>query len=154
MSTKKFGARSGLGFALTVATLAVPARAASGPIVSIESGKLKGVAETGATTIRIFRGVPFAAPPVADLRWREPQPVVPWSGIRQATKFAPRCMQQPLFSDMMFRSPAPSEDCLYLNVWTRPSSTGRTINCRYWYISMAAASWPVTVQRRDTTAQR
>ena len=95
-----------------------PGQAAGDPVVTVESGKLQGVTETGASPVQIFRGVPFAAPPVADLRWREPQPVVPWSGIRQATKFAPRCMQQPLFSDMMFRSPAPSEDCLYLNVWT------------------------------------
>jgi para-nitrobenzyl esterase len=104
--------------ALTLATFTVPASAADGPIVTIESGKLEGVAETGGTPIRIFRGIPFAAPPVADLRWREPRPVVPWSGVRQATQFGPRCMQQPLFPDMMFRSPAPSEDCLYLNVWT------------------------------------
>ncbi|MEA3059851.1 MAG: para-nitrobenzyl esterase, partial [Sphingomonadales bacterium] len=97
---------------------ASPRNAAGDPIVTVESGKLKGVAEIGASPIRIFRGVPFAAPPVANLRWREPQPVVPWSGIRQATEFGSRCMQQPLFSDMMFRSAAPSEDCLYLNVWT------------------------------------
>jgi para-nitrobenzyl esterase len=109
--------RLGLGIALASATLA-PVRAASNPIVTVESGKLKGVAGTGATPVQIFRGVPFAAPPVGDLRWREPQPVERWSGIRQATEFAPRCMQQPLYSDMMFRSPAPSEDCLYLNVWT------------------------------------
>ncbi|MFL6724901.1 MAG: carboxylesterase family protein [Sphingomicrobium sp.] len=88
------------------------------PIVTIESGKLKGASETGAAPIRIFRGIPFAAPPVADLRWREPQPVAPWFGIRRATEFGSRCMQQPIFSDMMFRSAAPSEDCLYLNVWT------------------------------------
>jgi para-nitrobenzyl esterase len=110
--------RLGLGFALASTTFAAPVKAASGPIVTIESGKLKGVVETGASPIRIFHGVPFAAPPVADLRWREPQPVAPWSGVRQAMEFAPRCMQQPLYSDMMFRSPAPSEDCLYLNVWT------------------------------------
>ena len=103
--------------------LAVPRDAAGGPIVTVESGKLKGVAETGASPIRIFRGVPFASPPVADLRWREPQTVAPWSGIRQATEFAPRCMQQPLFSDMMFRSTAMSEDCLYLNIWT-PAKLG------------------------------
>jgi para-nitrobenzyl esterase len=98
-------------------------RVAGGPIVRVEGGKLQGVAEAGAPPLQIFRGVPFAAPPVTDLRWREPQPVVPWSGVRQATEFAPRCMQQPLFSDMMFRSPAPSEDCLYLNVWT-PAKLG------------------------------
>lgn len=110
--------RSALACALVLPTLAVPAKAAGDPIVTIESGKLQGVAETRLSPLKIFRGIPFAAPPVGDLRWREPQPVLPWSGTRQATKFAPRCMQQPLFSDMMFRSPAPSEDCLYLNVWT------------------------------------
>jgi para-nitrobenzyl esterase len=98
--------------------LEVPRNTAGDPIVTVESGKLKGVSETGASPIRIFRGVPFAAPPLANLRWREPQPVAPWSGTRQATEFGPRCTQQPLFSDMMFRSPATSEDCLYLNVWT------------------------------------
>jgi para-nitrobenzyl esterase len=99
-------------------------KAADDPIVAVESGKLEGVTVTDAIPIRIFRGVPFAAPPVADLRWREPQPVVPWSGIRSATEFGPRCMQQPLFSDMMFRSPATSEDCLYLNVWTPANLDG------------------------------
>jgi len=93
-------------------------RVAGDAIVRVDSGKLQGVTEAGASPVRIFRGIPFAAPPVADLRWREPQPAAHWSGIRQATEFGPRCMQQPLFSDMMFRSPATSEDCLYLNVWT------------------------------------
>ena len=88
------------------------------PIVTIDSGKLEGVTEAGPSPLRIFRGVPFAAPPLADLRWREPQAVASWPGVRPATDFAPRCMQQPLYSDMMFRSPAPSEDCLYLNIWT------------------------------------
>ena len=110
--------RSALAFALVLTTSAMPARAAGDPIATIDSGKLQGVAETGQKSLNIFRGIPFAAPPVGDLRWREPQPVVPWPGIRQAKEFGPRCMQQPLFSDMMFRSPAPSEDCLYLNVWT------------------------------------
>jgi para-nitrobenzyl esterase len=109
--------RLSLGLALT-ATIAAPVQADGGPIVTVESGRLQGAAETGTSPIGIFRGIPFAAPPLADLRWREPQSVAPWSGIRQATEFASRCMQQPLFSDMMFRSPAPREDCLYLNVWT------------------------------------
>ena len=98
-----------------IAKRSAASRAAGVPIVTIDSGKIEGATEG---SVRIFRGIPFAAPPVANLRWREPQPVVPWPGIRPATKFGPRCMQQPLFSDMMFRSPAISEDCLYLNVWT------------------------------------
>jgi para-nitrobenzyl esterase len=115
--------RLGLGFALTLVALATPVQAADGPIVTVENGKLQGVAATGDSTVQIFRGVPYARPPVGDLRWREPQPVASWSGTRLSTEYAPRCMQQPLFSDMMFRSPAPSEDCLYLNVWT-PAKLG------------------------------
>jgi para-nitrobenzyl esterase len=110
--------------AAAAAIVAMPVGAASGPVVTIESGKLQGAVETGPSSLRVFRGVPFAAPPVGDLRWREPQSVARWSGIRQATEFGPRCMQQPLFSDMMFRSPAPSEDCLYLNVWTPAKMDG------------------------------
>jgi len=67
--------------------------------------------------VRTFKGVPFAAPPVGPLRWKPPQPVAPWSGVRKATEFSPRCMQTRVFADMNFRDPGPSEDCLYLNLW-------------------------------------
>jgi para-nitrobenzyl esterase len=103
---------------LAALTLGVTSAAAAGPVAKIDSGMVEGASPSAGSAVSVFRGIPFAAPPVGDLRWREPQPVVPWSGTRQATSFAPRCMQLPLFSDMMFRSPAPSEDCLYLNVWT------------------------------------
>ena len=83
--------------------------------VKIANGTLEGVDESG---IRAFKGVPFGAPPVGDLRWREPQPVKNWTGVRKADKFGPRAMQLPLFGDMNFRSDGVSEDCLYLNVWT------------------------------------
>ena len=68
--------------------------------------------------VRIFKGIPFAQPPVGNLRWRPPQPATNWPGVRDASKFGPRCMQQAVFSDMVFRSHGMSEDCLYLNVWT------------------------------------
>jgi para-nitrobenzyl esterase len=87
----------------------------SGPRVTIENGTLVGVNESG---IRAFKGVPFAAPPIGDLRWKEPQPVKPWSGVRKAVDFGPRAMQPPIFGDMNFRSNGMSEDCLYLNIWT------------------------------------
>lgn len=89
--------------------------------VKTEQGILEGVYVSG---IRSFKGVPFAAPPVGDLRWREPQPVKSWTGVRKADKFGPRAMQRPLFDDMQFRSDGVSEDCLYLNVWT-PAKTGK-----------------------------
>src|SRR4051812_31993984 len=85
------------------------------PRVKTENGILEGVDESG---IKTFKGVPFAAPPVGNLRWREPQPVQNWNGVRKADKFGPRAMQLPIFGDMNFRSNGMSEDCLYLNIWT------------------------------------
>jgi para-nitrobenzyl esterase len=90
------------------------------PTVKTLNGMLEGTDESG---IKTFKGVPFAAPPVGDLRWREPQPVQNWTGVRKATKFGPRAMQLPIFGDMSFRSDGVSEDCLYLNVWT-PAKKG------------------------------
>src|ERR1700675_4725886 len=75
--------------------------------------------------IGIFKGMPFAAPPVGELRWKEPQPVAPWKGVRKATEFGARCMQARIYEDMVFRDPGPSEDCLYLNVWT-PGISAKT----------------------------
>ena len=88
--------------------------------VQTASGTLEGTYDSG---IRIFRGVPFAQPPVGDLRWQAPQPVQPWEGVRKADSFGPRAMQRFIFSDMNFRSDGVSEDCLYLNVWT-PAQSG------------------------------
>ncbi|WP_046368264.1 carboxylesterase/lipase family protein [Flavihumibacter petaseus] len=87
----------------------------TGLVVKTRSGLVEGTYESG---LRVFKGIPFAAPPVGQLRWREPQPVQPWSGIRKALAFGPRAMQPPIFGDMMFRSNGMSEDCLYLNVWS------------------------------------
>jgi para-nitrobenzyl esterase len=75
--------------------------------------------------VRSFKGIPFAQPPVGDLRWREPQPVKDWAGVRNADQFGPRCMQRTgPTADYWFRSNGMSEDCLYLNVWT-PANSGK-----------------------------
>ncbi len=74
--------------------------------------------------VRSFKGIPFAQPPVGDQRWREPQPVKDWAGVRTADQFGPRCMQRTSpMADYWFRSNGMSEDCLYLNVWT-PARSG------------------------------
>jgi len=74
--------------------------------------------------VRSFKGIPFGQPPVGELRWREPQPVKNWSGVRKADQFGPRCMQRTSpGADYWFRSNGMSEDCLYLNVWT-PAKSG------------------------------
>src|SRR5262245_44608776 len=83
------------------------------------------VAGTSDKDVRSFKGIPYAAPPVGELRWKAPQPVKDWQGTRQADQFGPRCMQRPVFSDMVFRSQGMSEDCLYLNVWT-PAKIGKS----------------------------
>jgi len=101
---------------LSVPTLAAPAKSAQSPVVDTANGQLQGTREVPG--VFSFKGVPFAAPPVAGLRWKEPQPVPNWSGVRQADQFGPRAMQLPVFGDMGFRSNGMSEDCLYLNVWT------------------------------------
>jgi para-nitrobenzyl esterase len=84
--------------------------------VKTANGALEGSALKSG--IRVYRGVPFAASPVGELRWKAPQPVKNWSGVRPALEFGPNCMQRPVFGDMEFRNKGMSEDCLYLNVWT------------------------------------
>ena len=95
-----------------------------GPIVQTTGGALQGIALPSG--VRAFRGIPFAAPPVRDRRWRPPQAAARWQGVRAADRFANQCMQARVFSDMMFRNSGVSEDCLYLNVWApaiaRPGS--------------------------------
>jgi para-nitrobenzyl esterase len=106
------------------ALLALPATKAqqtSTATVKTTHGLLEGNEESG---IYVYRGVPYAAPPVGEYRWREPQPVKNWNGIRKADKFGPMPMQLPIYGDMNFRASGMSEDCLYLNIWT-PSSTGK-----------------------------
>ena len=85
------------------------------PRVKTANGIVEGIASSG---ISIFRGIPFAQPPVGDLRWKEPRPVKNWEGVRKAWQFGSRAMQTAAFGDMVFRSDGISEDCLYLNVWT------------------------------------
>jgi para-nitrobenzyl esterase len=100
---------------LTAARLACAA--ADVPVVHLETGIISGI--SGSTPeVRVYKGIPFAAPPVGNLRWRAPQPAAHWDAVRKAEKFSPTCMQNA-------NGPAAqsaSEDCLYLNVWTAAKS--------------------------------
>ena len=109
-------------FSLTLLILITAAAAQAADLVQTANGTVdgRGVQPSG---VRIFRGIPFAQPPTGDLRWREPQPVPNWKGVRPAVDFGPRCMQARIFDDMIFRSNGVSEDCLYLNVWTPAKSS-------------------------------
>ena len=93
------------------------------PVLEIEGGKIQGV-ESSVKGVYIYKGIPFAAPPVGDLRWKEPQPVIPWEGVKMADTFGPASVQvnhdssNPWTSEFYWEDPEFSEDCLYLNVWT------------------------------------
>ena len=76
--------------------------------------------------VRAFLGLPYAAPPVGQLRWRAPQPPAKWSGVRDATDYGARCVQAPVFKDMVFQDRGQSEDCLYLNVFTPSGLKGNS----------------------------
>lgn len=109
---------------LLALSLGVPASGNGTDRVKIANGLLEAGAplEKG---VRSFKGIPFAQPPVGDLRWKPPQPVKNWTGVRKADQFGARCMQRTgPGADYWFRSNGMSEDCLYLNVWT-PAKSGK-----------------------------
>lgn len=93
------------------------------PKVRLGQGEAAGKWMDGDTQ-KAFLGLPYAAPPVGDLRWRPPQPAASWSGVRDATRFGARCEQWHIWNDYIFLDSGPSEDCLYLNVYV-PASAKR-----------------------------
>jgi para-nitrobenzyl esterase len=110
---------------LAASLFIMPAHAAP---VTIDGGQIEGVSEGGLT---VYKGVPFAAPPVGALRWAEPKPVIPWSGIHPADHFASACMQRGV-SMPGETPPAISEDCLYLNIWTPARASGERLPVLVW----------------------
>ena len=102
---------------------AAPAIAQQPAPVKVEGGMVQGTNEDGLT---VYRGIPFAAPPVGDLRWRAAQPVAKWEGVRETAKFAPGPIQSG-------NPPSgTSEDCLYLNVWTPAKSASDRVPVLVW----------------------
>ncbi|MEO6817679.1 MAG: carboxylesterase family protein [Edaphobacter sp.] len=101
----------------TLMLFSLPALAANPLQVKTDKGKVEGAYTTDHQVIA-FKGIPYAAPPVGDLRWQPPMPAAKWKGVRSAANFGSHCIQSGSYPDMVFHDPGPSEDCLTLNVWT------------------------------------
>ncbi|KQV57336.1 MULTISPECIES: carboxylesterase/lipase family protein [unclassified Caulobacter] len=98
-------------------------------VVTIGAGKIQGAVDDGVLS---FKGVPFAQPPVGELRWRAPQPAKPWTGVRPATAYGADCMQQPFPSDAAPLGTKPAEDCLVANVWRPAGAAAKKLPIMVW----------------------
>jgi para-nitrobenzyl esterase len=135
-----------LGAMLAVGQAEVPASGQSAaskslartptPAVRIDSGSLRGLVVGGKQDIHVYKGIPYATPPVAERRWKPPQPVSAWQGVRDCFEFGAACPQQvpALFAaipEMAIAAPF-SEDCLFLNVWTPAQRSSEKLPVLYW----------------------
>jgi len=126
--------------------LATPALAA--PQVTIAQGALTGASTDG---VDAYKGIPFAAPPVGELRWRAPQPAPHWKGARDATAFGPACLQHPT-EGLMVRANLPlSEDCLTLNIWT-PQARAAKLPVMVWIHGGGFTQGASSIPRYDGAA--
>ncbi|MGO2011648.1 MAG: carboxylesterase/lipase family protein [Pseudoalteromonas sp.] len=106
---------------VTASILQACSKPSQNTTADVTGGKIQG---TDSGKVISFKGIPFAAAPVADNRWRAPQPVVDWEGVKNTTEFAPDCMQKPFAGDAAPLTTLPTEDCLYLNVF-KPTKQGQ-----------------------------
>jgi len=116
--------------------------------VQAPAGSLEGIAQsTPGGPARAFLGIPYAAPPVGNLRWKPPAPASPWKGTLRAASFGSRCEQLALYDDMIFRDPGVSEDCLTLNVWTPTNvKPGAKLPVMFWiygggFVTGSTSEW-------------
>jgi len=119
---------SAVAFVVVSLLAVLPARAEIRE-VAVTGGRVAGTSTNG---IGVFKGIPFAAPPVGALRWKAPQAVVAWTGVKQATAFGPSCMQAKGLMTVFAAPPAMDEDCLYLNVWTPAKAAGDALPVMVW----------------------
>ena len=133
---------------VTALSVALPALASNPLVIKTDQGKVQGKMSADNQT-RDFLGIPFAAPPTGPLRWKPPQPAAKWQGVRQATSFGSRCMQQERYDDMVFRDPGESEDCLTLNVWAPAGKPKGKLPVMVWIFGGGFAGGGTSEPRQD-----
>ncbi len=134
---------------LLCATLAIPVAllaASKTPQVRTRSGLVQGKADG---PVHAFLGIPYAAPPVGNMRWKAPAPAAKWSGVRKATEFGFHCLQGNVFGDMTFRDPGGSEDCLTLNVWVPANSESKKLPVMVWIYGGGFVAGTTSEARQD-----
>jgi para-nitrobenzyl esterase len=144
VGTASKAAKMLLRWLVAAAATSVGANAQKPPVVRVDTGELRGVADSGVVS---YKGIPFAAPPVGEFRWRPPQPAATWAGVRQATEFGTDCMQgrfgppapRSATTPAAGASPSPtaeralSEDCLSINVWSPAGAApGAKLPVMFW----------------------
>jgi para-nitrobenzyl esterase len=122
--------------------------ASSAPRVKTTLGTVEGK-EDG--PVHAFLGIPYAAPPVGNMRWKPPAPAAKWTGVRQATEFGAHCMQGAVFGDMVFRDAGGSEDCLTLNIWTPAKASAAKLPVMVWIYGGGFVAGTTSEARQDGT---
>src|SRR5579872_4628392 len=117
-------------------------------LVKVDTGTLEGTLNAD-SSVRMFRNVPFAAPPVGNLRWQPPQPPLPWTGVRKADEYGSHCVQGKVFGDIEGRGKEMSEDCLYATIWAPAKPTGAPMPVYLWFYGGGFAAGAADEPRYD-----
>ncbi len=135
--------------ALATAALFTATAFASNPIkIKTDKGKVEG-ALTLDGQVRAFKGIPYAEPPVGNLRWAPPQPAAKWHDTLAAKDFGPHCVQSGIYPDMIFHDPGSNEDCLTLNVWTPTNAKPGSLPVMVWIYGGGFVTGGTSESRQD-----